>query len=408
MTSSPQEPGWRRSVGVIHSVGSWILVLGLGVAALLVVTPAPSLALFRLGLIVTEYGHWLAPALVAVVLTTRARDTTGRVRRLRIGRSALALVAASLLISPAVRASNAAPGIAATLTEAGLTPRDPVAGRLRGTPLHALELWLGVPVDRRPIVERTYSRSTGVDLRLDFLAASGAGEAGKPCVVVVHGGGWDSGSRKEFPELSHYLANRGVSVASIDYRLAPRHPWPAARDDVVTALEYLRTNAVELDIDPNRFVLLGRSAGAQVAAAAAYSRADLGVCGLVALYGPMDMHFAWRHARADDILDSPRLIASYLGGSPTAVPTAFDEASPIGFVNASTPPTLLLHGLRDDLVWYRQSERLAERLASMGVAHALIQLPWANHGFDYNLSGPGGQATVYAVEHFVAAVTDSG
>jgi acetyl esterase/lipase len=74
-------------------------------------------------------------------------------------------------------------------------------------------------------------------------------------------------------------------------------------------------------------------------------------------------------------------------------------------VTAKSPPTLLLHGTLDTLVWPRHAERLAARLAAAGVPHVYVALPWATHAFDYNLNGPGGQITTYALERFLAFVT---
>ena len=62
-------------------------------------------------------------------------------------------------------------------------------------------------------------------------------------------------------------------------------------------------------------------------------------------------------------------------------------------------------GGRDELVWLRQSERLAERLTEVGVNHLLVRLQWADHGFDANLWGPVSQIYLYVLERFLAAVT---
>jgi acetyl esterase/lipase len=74
-------------------------------------------------------------------------------------------------------------------------------------------------------------------------------------------------------------------------------------------------------------------------------------------------------------------------------------------VNSTTPPTLLIHGGRDELIGEEQSERLAVRLAAYGRQQFLLALPWATHGCDINFSGPCGQLSTYAIERFIAAVT---
>jgi acetyl esterase/lipase len=221
----------------------------------------------------------------------------------------------------------------------------------------------------------------------------------------VHGGGWDGGTRDELAHFNHWLAHRGYAVAAIAYRLAPQHPWPAQREDIAAALAYLKSNAAALDIDPARLVVMGRSAGGHLAEAAAYAARDPAIRGVIAFYAPADVHFAWAYARDDDLLKSPQLLRRFLGGTPETARAGYDSASPILHVDKNTPPTLLVHGELDTLVWHRQSERLDRRLAEAGVPHAFVSFPWATHAFEFNLNGPGGQLATYSVEWFLAVVT---
>lgn len=96
----------------------------------------------------------------------------------------------------------------------------------------------------------------------------------------------------------------------------------------------------------------------------------------------------------------------YLGGPPDENRRElYHSASAQLNVNAATPPMLLLHGTIDTLVWRRHSERMAARLREAGRPAVFVELPWATHAFEYNLSGPGGQLTRFAVRWFVDAVT---
>jgi acetyl esterase/lipase len=226
-----------------------------------------------------------------------------------------------------------------------------------------------------------------------------------PCVIVIHGGGWEDGAPGQFPALNAYLAARGYAVADIEYRLAPRWTWPAQREDVLDAMDYLTHHAAKLGIDPQRFVLLGRSAGGQIAEAVAYGAHRPAIRGCIAFYAPADMNYAYEFGRADDILNSLQLLRHYLGGTPAEARGNYDSASGILLANHESPPTLLLHGQRDELVWFRQSQRLSARLDELGVPHLFVQLPWATHAFDYNFSGPGGQISTYAVDAFLGIVT---
>lgn len=244
---------------------------------------------------------------------------------------------------------------------------------------------------------------TANELALDFYRPASATAA--PCVIVVHGGGWDSGERTQLPALNSYLARRGFAVAAVSYRLTTQAIWPAQREDVRSAVAYLKTHARELGIDPARFVLLGRSAGGHIAEAVAYEEPDPAIRGLVALYAPADMHFAWKFTNERDVLDSKKLIRQLTGGTPETAAANFDSASPCLHVRRGSVPTLLVHGTIDSLVWRRQSERLDERLRAENVPVVFLELPWATHAFDVNLHGPGGQLSTFAIEWFLRAVT---
>ena len=238
---------------------------------------------------------------------------------------------------------------------------------------------------------------------VDFYRAwadGAAGEAGgAPCIVLVHGGGWDGGDRKELAGLNRWLAARGVAVAAFDYRLAPAHPWPAQAEDLRVVLGWLRENAAKLGVDPERLTLLGRSAGGQIATATAYGEKLPGVRAVVALYACHDMEFVWSIRSEHDALNSHKLMSQFLGGGPDddEARARFRSASGEKLVHAEAPPTLLIHGKLDELVWCRHSERLAAELARAGVPHVFVELPWATHAGEANLHGPAGQLITGAV-----------
>jgi len=176
-------------------------------------------------------------------------------------------------------------------------------------------------------------------------------------------------------------------------------------EDVRSAVAYVKAHAKELGADPGRIVLLGRSAGGQLALCAAYEHADPSVRGVAAFYAPNDLVYAYSRPSNPRIMDSRAVISAYMGGPPDKAAALYTRASPLEMVGPKTPPTFLLHGLRDELVWKVHSERLEERLRSAGRPGYFLRLPWATHGCDYNLSGPCGQLTLYAMERFLSAVT---
>ena len=154
---------------------------------------------------------------------------------------------------------------------------------------------------------------------------------------------------------------------------------------------YLQGHASDLGIDGKKIVLMGRSSGGQIAEAVAYGKRDAAIRGVIGFYTPADMNYAIKYAKPNDILNSDKLLRQYLGGGPEEAQKNYDSASGIDFVKEESPPTLLLHGAQDELVWVQQSRRLNKQLEKVGAKHFYIELPWATHGFDSNFNGPGGQ-----------------
>ncbi len=154
---------------------------------------------------------------------------------------------------------------------------------------------------------------------------------------------------------------------------------------------------------PPRLVILGRSAGGQIAEASAYALHNPAIRGVVVLYAPSDMRLAWTGGSSDDALNSPRLLQQLLGGTPATDGAVYEDASGYFLAESSSPATLLVHGKIDTLAWYKQSERMASRLEEKGVPHLLVTIPWGSHALEYNLSSPSGQLTTYALAWFLAA-----
>ena len=248
-----------------------------------------------------------------------------------------------------------------------------------------------------------YARYPDISLSLDYYASIQCEK--RPCIIIVHGGSWSSGDSQQLPELNSYLALNGYNVAAINYRLAPKYQTPAPVEDIGNAINYLCKHADELHIDSSKFVLLGRSAGAQIALLAAYTLHNARIKGVIDLYGPADMVWGYSIPSNPLIMDSRRVMINYIGGSYDAVPQKFAACSPLEFVDKHSVPTLIIHGENDVLVSPEHSRRLNKKLQQNGILHYYLKLPWATHGFDYNLNGPGGQLSTYAVEAFLNTIT---
>lgn len=350
---------------------------------------APTLGLWKTAILTGEFGHFLA---VLPVLTGAVAWWQGG--PWRTGILAVCMIAVVALFRPVFQAVWIGRGLPAKLGTA--------FGRVE---IDRAPFSLGGLVTRGHPPVTAEARVIEGGLAMDFYRATGrAGPA--PCVVMIHGGGWDNGDCRQLPELNHHLARRGYAVAAVSYRLAPGTVWPGQADDIATAITYLKTHAGELGIDPTRLVLMGRSAGGQLATAIAYGRSDAAVRGTVSFYGPHDQVFAWGLSREDDILNAMKLLRQYLGGTPETAAEAYQTASGYLIVNeANAVPTLLVHGFQDSMVWHKQSERLHAKLNALGVPNAFVSLPWATHACDFNPRGPSGQLSWYALEWFLAAVT---
>jgi acetyl esterase/lipase len=398
----------RRLVTAIR----WSLLIDAGVfalAALLTIFPWPVWTeamggAWPVGMVVPEIALWLVP--LPVVFAAAAVLLGRRSRRWLTGTTlVLCAAAAMLLCKPAVQAWRLGRTLDARLDAAFGAP--PLSPTCRPFSLAAAV----VPRNPAPVAFETMQYADG--LALDFYRAVGTAGATdrkpRPCVIVIHGGSWVSGNRLDDGTkrwLNDWLAGLGYAVASIDYRLSPQFKWPAQRDDLLAAIRFLREHASALGIDGDRLVLLGRSAGGQIATAAAYAEVIPGVRGIVDIYGPTDFDLTWDAATRPRSLDHRYNLEIFLGGSPQTARAAYQSAGGAMLVTPRAPPTLILHGGLDINVFPEQAELLDRNLAAAGVPHALVSLPWAGHAFDFvNFNTPGAQIGRYATVRFLASVT---
>ncbi|MEO8360054.1 MAG: alpha/beta hydrolase [Vicinamibacteria bacterium] len=249
-------------------------------------------------------------------------------------------------------------------------------------------------------------------LKLDFYR--GLGEGPRPLLVLVHGGSFSGGDKGENRTASEIFAAAGYSVADVQYRLAPKFVFPTAVQDVKCLVGRLREKASTFGIDPERVAYLGRSAGAAIAAVAAYSAGDprlpslcdapdLPVSAMVSLYGPLDLDWGWRIRVYPDPITGYKALERYIGGTPATKPDDYRMASAVSWVGPATPPSLLINGTRDTLVSPYHSQLLAEACARKGLqAPRRLLIPFAEHGFDYHPGGLGEQLARAEILEFLA------
>jgi len=360
------------------------------VLALLVVLRAPDLITWRLTIISTEYGNWLSIAALFLLFI----NPLNSFQALILG--VCNTISCLLFLIPARSASRLAKPLKEALASAfPIKPTTPD----RSHPFSWPKLWLPAFPPRKKTEFFPVTAKQGHSLCFDFYRPDKS--TAKPCIIVLHGGGWSSGDEKQLPDLNHYLRSEGYPVAAVRYRLSPGSKWPAQKEDVLSVLDHLKAEHAVLGIIPDSFVLLGRSAGGQIALATAYGESRPEIKGCISYHAPTDMIFTYDLSSDDDILRSRSMMLDFLGGTPSQQTDRYYNASPLMLVSEKSVPTLLVHGTRDELVFYKQSRRLMEALKEKKRPALLLEMPWATHAFDFHWNGPANQLTLHAVKHFL-------
>ncbi|MBA3665690.1 MAG: alpha/beta hydrolase [Bacteroidetes bacterium] len=269
-------------------------------------------------------------------------------------------------------------------------------------PYSFLKMFSGIGKGKVPYVRMEYKSLPEKKLNIDFYSA---GKVKAPCIIIIHGGSWSEGNSEQLPALNSYLAQQGYHVAAINYRLSPKYKSPAPIEDTKDAINYLVSVSKTLNIDTSNFVLLGRSAGGQIALVSAYSFNDPRIKGVISFYAPADMVWGGHIKVSKWVLDTEKVFKDYLGGNIDEVPDKFSESTAIEYVKRNSTPTLIIHGENDAMVAYDHSVHLDKKLSENQVRHYFLKLRYATHGCDYNINGPSGQITTYAIERFINSVT---
>lgn len=199
-------------------------------------------------------------------------------------------------------------------------------------------------------------------LHLDLYLPSTRDQAYSPGLLVIHGGAWCAGHRLELSFHARKLAEAGYVAACIDYRLAPRHKFPAQLDDCRDALRWLASQSDQIGLDRNRIGLFGYSAGGHLACLLGLSPRTANeprIGAIVAGGAPCDFRV---------VPPDTRMLDYWLGGSRLERPSAYDRASPASYLSADDPPTFLYGGEKDWLVPPFSAQFLAQGLSERGVS----------------------------------------
>jgi acetyl esterase/lipase len=340
-------------------------------ATLLIVTPAPTSRLWLLGILAEGYSLVLAGAAVVAMA----------IAAVAIGMGAAVLGWLAIAVSTAVLVVALVP-----VAEGRRAARSHDV-RLSLRSYWAAPTWIAAGSSETMVFSTPRDVPDG--LAVDVRQPAGTGPEARPpiraAVVLVHGGGWVSGSRGGVARWNEWLADLGYVVFDVDYRLAPPPRWQDAADDVDDAVAWVRANATRFGVDRCRIGLVGWSAGGHLALLSAYRarRTAKAVAAVAAVYPITDVgtaargvHPRWAIAEAESQVDA------FLGGPAADHADSARLASPITHVDAAVPPTFLAHGTRDQLVNVAHSDALAAALRQVGADHQLVRLPGANHSYD--------------------------
>ena len=259
---------------------------------------------------------------------------------------------------------------------------------------------VAMPADVRVTRGVPFSKADGVPLSLDVYQPPANGSF--PIIMQIYGGSWQSGSPSSQEWFARHFAQRGYVVVAIDYRHAPEWIWPEQIVDVRTALYWVSQDAHKFGGDPSRIVVVGRSAGAQLAMRLAYQEGPSSIRGVVNYYGPVDLADAWRQPPRPDPVNVRSIMEAFIGGTPAQKPEHYRHASPISWVSRAVAPTLSIYGARDHIVEARFGRMLDGALRKAGATSVLLELPWSEHSFDAVPNGMGRRIAVRYTEKFIA------
>ena len=222
-----------------------------------------------------------------------------------------------------------------------------------------------------------YATKDGKELKLDAYLPSGKGP--RPSVLVIHGGGWMSGSKWQLGRYASALAKRGMNTFAINYRLAPKYKHPAQVEDCRDAVRWVRKNSKKFDGDPKRIGALGYSAGAHLSAM-------LAVTGMTAKQDPKgigtEIVVAMGGGTPCEFFSLPaenKVLSYWLGGSRKQFPKVYQNASPISHLDAKDSPIFFFHGESDGLVRVTGAREMSEKMETLGIDTQFHLIEEAGH-----------------------------
>ncbi len=235
-----------------------------------------------------------------------------------------------------------------------------------------------------PIAEKTELNvpyGSDPNQKMDIYLPAGRSLSTK-VIFMVHGGGWTQGDKASYTPYVDTLKKRlpGYAIVNVNYRLAngTANFFPAQENDLKAAIQFIYDKRTEYLIS-DKFVLLGESAGAHMCLLHAYKyTSPVKIKAVVDFYGPTDMVDMYNNPPNPLV---PLLLTQVVGGTPSSQAALYASSSPINYVTAQSPPTIVLHGGVDIVVSFTQSVALVAKLQLFGVVRQYVFYPTENHGW---------------------------
>ena len=262
---------------------------------------------------------------------------------------------------------------------------------------------ISLPDNVQEILDVEYGTGGERKLQLALSLPKGRTKA-TPAIIFIHGGAWKSGKRSDMKFYCVKFAEKGYVTATVTYRLMDEAPFPAAVQDVKSAVRWLRANAAKYQIDPEHIAVSGNSAGGHLSMMIGYSNdpslegsggnnnVSSRVCAVINFYGPTDL--------TTDFAKKQELVREFIGGKTfDEAPDAYKLASPLFHLTRDDSPTLIFHGTIDSTVPIAQADKLADKLKELGIDYVYERYDGWPHIMD--LAEAVNRRCVYRMEQFL-------
>jgi acetyl esterase/lipase len=217
--------------------------------------------------------------------------------------------------------------------------------------------------------------------RMDVYLPAGRSLDSTNALILIHGGGWNGGSKSEFLSYIDSFQRRmpGYAIFNLNYRLVNGgNLFPTQEIDVKAAIDFIVRQSGSWRVSADRMALLGTSAGGHLALLQAYKYNEPRIRAVVDFFGPTDLIAMYERPWHPLV---PYALQMVTGTTPVQNGDLYRQSSPVNYIDRSSAPTLILHGEADPVVDISQSRLLKNKLAAAGVKHELVAYPGEGHGW---------------------------